>query len=121
MPVHNALAPAPEFGDEAVELVTQRWAQLAGWVDIGRARPTVVWFFGECLEYDDAGETCFEGRYWDGDLHVLWAQRAARTSLAHEVLHWTLHQWSGDPNPDHDHPLWKYVRFVNEELELAGY
>jgi hypothetical protein len=48
-------------------------------------------------------------------------EKLHETSLAHEVLHWSIHEAAdGDPDGDHEHWAWAEVGDVCAVLREAG-
>ncbi len=114
----------PPLGTEEVES-----AALAAWSDaLGSVAdpPPILWFEGECLDYSDSTPTfCEDGRtqFVPGDVEIHLAARpvASQTALAHELLHWSLHETGHGWDGDHSSAEWGLLDPLNAELAAAGW
>lgn len=119
-PVNTEVA-APAGADEALEIAVGEWAARvphAGRLDVGDL-PEVRWFAGNCLDYPEYPDSCILGMYtWvdfaEPEIHLL----VAYPKVAHETLHWALHQVGRD-DPDHEAPEWDDLHEVEIEVLRA--
>lgn len=87
--------------------------------------PPVLWFEGTCLEYDggcDAQESDGATVFVPGDIeiHLIAYPHASQSALAHELLHWSLHETGHGWDGDHTEDEWELVEPLQEELAEEG-
>lgn len=113
----NTEVSAPANADRGIWIVGHEWAER---MNVSTPDfPIVRWFSGECLEYSfRPGIHCPMGTTIEGEIHLLAADTLADTYLAHEMLHWTLGQVTGDSDESHSSPYWKHVSEVG--IKLVG-
>jgi hypothetical protein len=123
-PSNPEVAP-PEGALDAAAIVVTEWSERLPGADdlILEDLPPIRWFEGECLDYGEAdcptGATIFA---WNGEeeIHVLVRPTIHESSLAHEILHWSLDVVAGSPDGDHAGAVWAQVSEVDDILRRAG-
>lgn len=105
---------------EAIALARTEWARRLG-VQLPDA-PRVRWFEGDPLRYKGA-TVAVHSMYRAGiEIQIGGAEgkRPSATDLAHEMLHWALHESSRDGDAAHARPCWSQVGAVRMVLQEAG-
>lgn len=122
----NQPADPPLGADEAEALVLAAWTEALLPDARGRALsdpPPILWFEGDCLDYSD-DSFCETGRTstvpGDVEIHILARPRASETALAHELLHWALHETGCGWDGGHEEGEWDLVIPLQWELYDAG-
>lgn len=122
----NPPADPPPGVDVAEEMILEAWS--AALLPGGRALtdpPPVLWFEGRCLDY---GEGCGEAEpdgatlFVPGDveIHLIARPLVSDTALAHELLHWALHDIGRGWDGEHTTPEWSLVAPLKAALAGDG-
>lgn len=117
----NPPADPPPGADDVEAAALDSWAAALG-RQLGDP-PPILWFEGACLDYSD-DTYCEDGRTafapGDVEIHLVTRPLASQTALAHELLHWALHEvgrgWDGDHTADE----WTLVEPLQAELAEEG-
>lgn len=111
---------------DAIPIVLDYWSAELDF-DLQEAPfPHLLWIDTTCLDdgvvYPEIKNMCLLGWYngtGDGEivLAVPRSNRVSDSSLAHEMLHWSLDMATTKPDPNHSGPLWSKVDDANDLLD----
>lgn len=126
----NEVVDPPPNAQYAARIVADLWEAQLG-IDIEEI-PPIVWFEPSergCLEYPyQDSDRCIKGYCYYGDISgpseihlALWGGFPSDSLLAHELLHWTLKQYIGHGDNDHNRIEWTITDDVTEVIRFYGY